>query len=128
MGYLSELPEEIMIDPVQHVLGLKNPADIPTCLTTTPDGVRGGNVWQDGSMYLKLPREKWPFTRKDLDLLQDKQLHAPTTVFSLAPIVGLSICYCKTVSVIALIIWYIFTQDWDSITKVLFFGIFTLRG
>ena len=34
MGNLAELAEDIEIDPVQHVPGPQNPADIPTRATT----------------------------------------------------------------------------------------------
>ena len=40
---LSQLPEEILVDPIQHVPGPMNPADIPTRSNTLPDDVRPGS-------------------------------------------------------------------------------------
>ena len=75
MGNLAELAEDIEIDPVQHVPGTQNPADIPTRATTTPYEVREGGVWQDGPAFLRLSRDLWPFSRQFLDTLPDNELH-----------------------------------------------------
>ena len=45
MNNLAEIDENIIIDPVLHVPGSQNPADIPTHANTTPDEVREGSVW-----------------------------------------------------------------------------------
>ena len=39
MGNLSEVAEDTVVDPIQHVPGKSNPADIPTRATMTPEEV-----------------------------------------------------------------------------------------
>ena len=58
---LSEMPDDILIHPVQHVPGDLNPADIPTRAGSVPEDVREGSLWQGGPAYLALPRSEWPF-------------------------------------------------------------------
>ena len=55
MANLSELAEETIVHPVQHVPGLLNPADIPTRDRTTAEEVKMGSIWQSGPAYLELP-------------------------------------------------------------------------
>ena len=83
MSNLEEVSEETTIEPLQHVAGPLNPADIPTRCTTTPDDVREGSVWQDGPAYLRLDRKDWPFSRDFLDVVPDQELRAPKATFNL---------------------------------------------
>ena len=79
---LAQLPKEILVDPIQHVPGPMNPADIPTRSNTLPDDVRPGSVWQDGPDYLRLPREAWPFSREFLDKVPDQEMRVPKALFN----------------------------------------------
>ena len=84
MANLTELAEQVVVHPVQHVPGPLNPADIPTRDKTTPDEVRDGSIWQSGPAYLSLPREQWPFSRQFLDAVPVEELRAPKAVFNMA--------------------------------------------
>ena len=83
MTNLAEVAEEILVDPVLHVPGPLNPADIPTRGNTTPDEVREGSTWQNGPEYLRLPRYNWPFSREFLDVLPESEMKAPRAAFNL---------------------------------------------
>ena len=58
MENLSELTEETIVNPVQHVPGQLNPADIPTRDATTPDEVSDNSVWQQHYIFLPWKRER----------------------------------------------------------------------
>ena len=136
MTNLAEVSEEILVDPILHVPGLLNPADIPTRGNTTPDEVREGSTWQNGPDYLRLPRYNWPFSREFLDVLPDSEMRAPRAAFKLvatAPwecclgtkLSGLisdimlrSNCYSKTTNVIARLLKGTISQDRDRIMEV----------
>ena len=81
---LSELAENFQLDPVQHVPGTQNPADIPTRATTKPYEIGDNSLWQNGPPYLALPREQWPFSRDFWNLLPDAELRAPRAAFGAA--------------------------------------------
>ena len=71
LGILSELSKHSIIDPVQHVPGLLNPADIPTRDSTLPDEVGENSIWQGGPSFLSLPNQQWPFSRDFIDTVPD---------------------------------------------------------
>ena len=54
MTNLSEIGNDTLVHPIQHVPGPQNPADIPTRDTTTPTEVMNDSVWQCGPKYLTL--------------------------------------------------------------------------
>ena len=80
---LSEISEETTVDPLQHVPGILNPADIPTRALTTPEEVMEGSIWQCGPSYLTLLREQWPFTRNFIDSIPKEKLRTPRAAFGL---------------------------------------------
>ena len=88
MENLSELAEETVVLPVQHVPGPLNPADIPTRDRTGPDEVREGSIWQNGPAYLSLPREQWPFSREFLDIVPEEEMRVPKAVFNMVETVS----------------------------------------
>ena len=71
---LSEVAESSSINPILHVPGVLNPADIPTRPTTIPEEVKEGSVWQCGPAYLALPKDKWPFSREFRDILPQEEM------------------------------------------------------
>ena len=137
MENLSEVAEETEVDPLQHVPGLLNPADIPTRSMASPDDVKHGSTWQSGPEYLKLPREQWPFSREFIDTLPASELRAPKAVFHgiaaeewqscLGPRISKMVleimiksnCYSKTVNVTARLIKGIFSRDGERIKEML---------
>ena len=137
MSNLAEVAEETTIEPLQHVAGPLNPADIQTRCTTTPDDVREGSVWQDGPSYLRLDRKDWPFSRDFLDVVPDQELRAPKATFNLASsgvwksplgskltrilmdIMDKSNCYQKTVHVTARFLKSVWDQDRGRIREAL---------
>ena len=58
----SKFPE-ITFEPLQHITGPLNPADLPTRTTCMALDVGRNTPWQNGPRFLKLPREEWPVTR-----------------------------------------------------------------
>merc|ERR1711888_376343 len=63
------------LEPVQHIQGADNIADLPTRGAATVKDVLPGSVWQDGPSFLKLEREQWPLSREfksELPLLSFK--------------------------------------------------------
>ena len=88
LANIAELADEIMVNPVQHVPGPLNPADIPTRNTTKPDEVMEGSIWQNGPAYLALSKEHWPFSRDFLDLVPDTELRAPRAAFNAAVLIA----------------------------------------
>ena len=78
---LSEIAENIVVNPIMHVPGLLNPADIPTRPSTTPKEVLEGTVWQNGPSYLSLPKDQWPFSREFMDILPAEEMRAPRAAF-----------------------------------------------
>ena len=126
---LSEMPDEVLVHPVQHVPGDLNPADIPTRAGSAPDDVREGSVWQGGPSYLALPRTEWPFSRNFLDCVPDQELRTSKATFNLADpklwasvlgarldslvtlVMERSNCYAKTVNVTARLLKCLFAMD-----------------
>ena len=78
---LSEVAEDTVVNPIMHVPGLLNPADIPTRPSTTPEEVLEGTVWQNGPSYLSLPKDQWPFSREFMDILPAEEMRAPRAAF-----------------------------------------------
>ena len=62
---LSLLKESVdQVEPVWHVPGQLNPADLGTRGHATPDEVGPGSVWQEGPKFLvDTEREEWPLSR-----------------------------------------------------------------
>ena len=79
---LSELSEETIVDPILHVPGPLNPADIPTRACSTGKDVQADSIWQSGPDYLSLPRYNWPFSREFLDYMPEQELRSPKAAFN----------------------------------------------
>ena len=71
---LSDLAEHTTVDPIMHIPGILNPADIPTRATSRPEDVKQTSVWQSGPNFLSLPRLEWPLSRDFLDLVPQNEL------------------------------------------------------
>ena len=52
------------MEPLQHVPGAQNIADLATRGQATSQDVGPKSEWQEGPGYLKQPREQWPFSRE----------------------------------------------------------------
>ena len=81
---LAELAEVTIVNPIQHVPGPQNPADIPTRPNASYEDVAANSIWQNGPDYLSLPRESWPFSRDFLDQVPEQELRAPKAAFNAA--------------------------------------------
>ena len=55
-GNLADLAESTTVEPVMHVPGSLNPADIPTRANSKPEDVCQASIWQSGPNFLSLPR------------------------------------------------------------------------
>ena len=67
IGKLQEWKEkfpETDFEPLQHIAGPLNPADLPTRSSCSAPEVERNTPWQNGTNFLKLPREEWPVTRE----------------------------------------------------------------
>ena len=83
---LSDLSENTVVNPIQHVPGPMNPADITTRATSTVDDVLEESVWQSGPVYLSRPREEWPFTRDFLDHVPEQELRSSKAIFNVTDV------------------------------------------
>ena len=137
LGILSELGEHAILDPVQHVPGILNPADIPTRDNTLPDEVRDDSTWQRGPAYLSLPREQWPFSRDFIDIVPESELRSPKAAFNAAvvepwknplesrlsavvlTVMSRSNCLAKTTHVTARLLKCYFGHSQDKISEPL---------
>merc|ERR1712240_807870 len=66
IGKLQEWKEkfpETDSEPLQHIAGPLNPADLSTRSSCSTSEVERNTPWQNGPEFLKLPREEWPVTR-----------------------------------------------------------------
>ena len=54
---------EIDFEPLQHIAGNLNPADLPTRTNCNAKDVEKDTPWQNGPSFLKLPRDQWPVSR-----------------------------------------------------------------
>ena len=79
---LSELSEETIVDPILHVPGPLNPADIPTRACSTGKDVQADSIWQSGPDYLSLPRYNWPFSREFLNYVPEQEFRSPKAAFN----------------------------------------------
>ena len=55
---------EIDFEPLQHIAGNLNPADLPTRTNCNAKDVEKDTPWQNGPSFLKLPRDQWPVSRE----------------------------------------------------------------
>ena len=55
---LEDLREHTEVEPIQHVPGPLNPADLPTRETATMSDLQPGSTWMDGPDFLHLEREE----------------------------------------------------------------------
>ena len=131
---LSEIAEETDVEPLQHVPGPLNPADLPTRASTLPEEVSDDSVWANGPAYLTLPREHWPFSREFLDTVPDTELRLPRAAFSkltlkvskdllgerltlvVMTVMECSNCYEKTINVTARLLKCHFDASTDRIS------------
>ena len=51
---------EIDFEPLRHIAGNVNPADLHTRTNCTTKDVEKDTPWQKGPSFLKLPRDQWP--------------------------------------------------------------------
>ena len=61
---IEEMKEMVMVEPLQHVPGCHNIADLATRGNATVEEVGPDSEWQNGPEYLKLERCSWPFSRE----------------------------------------------------------------
>ena len=72
---LAELSE--IVEPVQHIAGELNPADLGTRGHATIADVSEDSVWQNGPKFLtELDREDWPISRQFRDYLPQAELRS----------------------------------------------------
>ena len=71
------------LEPVQHIQGADNIADLPTRGAATVKDVLPGSVWQDGPSFLKLEREQWPLSREFKSELPAKEVTLPAVQLAL---------------------------------------------
>ena len=61
---MEEMREKAFVEPLQHVPGVKNIADLVTRGHASVKEVGPGSEWQDGPGFMKLPRGRWPLSRE----------------------------------------------------------------
>ena len=60
---ITDKDNGVLVDPLAHIAGTENIADLPTRPHASVDDVNAGSAWQDGPAFLRMPRSKWPVTR-----------------------------------------------------------------
>merc|ERR1711867_56918 len=55
---------KLSFEPLQHIAGTLNPADLPTRTSCTAEDVEKDTPWQNGPSFLKLQRDEWPVSRE----------------------------------------------------------------
>ena len=80
---LSDLAEESVVHPIQHVPGALNPADLPTRAYSSPEDVMEHSVWQSGPSFLAHSKQEWPFSRDFLHYIPEQELRVPKAAFNL---------------------------------------------
>ena len=136
-GNLADLAESTTVEPVMHVPGSLNPADIPTRANSKPEDVCQASIWQSGPNFLSLPRSEWPLSRDFLDLVPQSELRTSKAIFSslstepwscaLGPklenmilqVMRRSNCLSKVINVVARILKCLFHMDTEMIKEPL---------
>ena len=60
---LALLGEQCHVEPLLHVAGDLNPADLPTRGQALPEQLGEESIWQCGPDFLYTPRKEWPVSR-----------------------------------------------------------------
>ena len=133
---LTELSEETLVHPIQHVPGVLNPSDIATRANSTFEDVKEGSTWQTGPAYLYLPKSEWPFSRDFLDCVPEQEMRTPKAVFNsldavpwksvIGPsledlanqVMSRSNCLAKVISVMSRLLKCLFSFDRNRIREV----------
>ena len=89
---LEDLAAEVQVDPVQHVPGNLNPADIPTRATSTVSDLHPDSIWMRGPDFLQLDRDQMPLSRQFLeeheDLIPSEELRVKKVTLLLTKVTG----------------------------------------
>ena len=64
---LEDLAAEVPVEPILHVPGTLNPADIPTRSSSTVADLQPDSTWMSGPGFLYSERDAMPLSRKFLD-------------------------------------------------------------
>ena len=136
-GNLADLAESTTVEPVMHVPGSLNPADIPTRANSKPEDVCQASIWQSGPNFLSLARSEWPLSREFLDLVPQSELRSSKAIFNsvgteawrcaLGPkleklvrqVMERSNCLSKVTNVVARILKCLFSTDREKIKESL---------
>ena len=81
---MEEMREKAFVEPIQHIPGVKNIADLATRGHATYKEVGPGSEWQDGPGFLKLPRERWPLSREFCSEVPPEELRRKVVAVSVA--------------------------------------------
>ena len=134
---LSDLAAVTIVQPVMHVPGDQNPADIPTRDHSKREDVVQESIWQSGPSYLSQSRDQWPFSRNFLDYVPEQELRSTKAAFNvtnveswqciLGPrlsslvnqVMVKSNCLSKVTNVVARLLKCLFCKDVDKIRESL---------
>ena len=96
---------EVSFEPLQHIAGTLNPADLPKRTDCTAEDVEKDTPWQNGPSFLKLPRENWPVSREfKIKIPQEevvKTIQEPAIKVCHLKVSDKSVCSCKVCSLLS---------------------------
>ena len=81
---LEDMRKKTFVEPLQHVPGTHNIADLATRGQATNQEIAPGSEWQDGPEYLKQPREQWPFSREFYRAVPPEELRRKSVTVGVA--------------------------------------------
>ena len=81
---MEDMRQKTFVEPLQHVPGVLNIADLATRGQATNKEVGPGSEWQEGPGFLKQAREKWPFSRDFCRTVPPEELRRKSTSVGVA--------------------------------------------
>ena len=79
---LELLSEHCPVEPLQHISGDLNPADLPTRGHALPEHLAEDSLWQRGPDFLYSPRGEWPVSRDFVRQVPDEANRMKVAQFS----------------------------------------------
>ena len=113
---LDEHSEGTLVDLLQHVAGVLNPADLPSRPDATVSDVQPGSVWRSGPDWLRGHRSQWPMTRDFIREVPAKEKRSKIFKLMEVNMVHASNAPTKTKGVIG-ILWY--SNKMDKVINIL---------
>ena len=77
---MDQVKEISVLEPIYHVAGPLNIADLATRGEAKPVDLSEDSEWMSGPTFLSQPRESWPVSREFRDMVPAKEMRAPVAL------------------------------------------------